>query len=311
MKFRALLTDHGVSLLDRRFVPAFEKIGKTCHLYLTREHVILLHNVLNANGVQAVAQFKKDALFEDYRISSQNDDRIAFTIDLTLLTRALRSSMSMDGEMLQVKLVKKHAVTADRPMPFLTFESKGQRSAVVQDVPISNPLTRTDVHELQSALDMTQDLPRTLVQVPDLHQLQVLADRLKNVGEILEVTITQHGDLHLQVSTTMVTIGTEFRKLWVLGVRANGFHLDEESSPSARLERALQKGEASAVQVSMKHFVKSLQCYLTKPDATFYGIAQNDSCLTMISQFFFPGTRQMDNSISLHYRLPVLDPGVP
>ncbi|KAH7289856.1 hypothetical protein KP509_30G021700 [Ceratopteris richardii] len=310
MKFKAFLTNHGVSLLERRFIPAFEKIGKSCHLYLTPEHVILLHNVLNSNGVQAVAQFKKEALFEDYRISSQNEDRIAFTIDLALFARALRSSISMDGDKLQVKLVKKRAVAVERAMPYLSLESMGHRTAVVQDVPISNPLSRTDVHELQTALDMAQDLPRTLVQVPDLHLLQNLANRLKNVGEILEIGITQYGDFHLHISTSLVTIGSEFRKLRVLGVRADGGVLDGAVSASARLEQALQRGEASAVQVSMKHFVKSLQCQLTKPDTSFYGIGQNDSSLTMIFQFFVPGSRQMDDSISLHYRLPVLDPGL-
>lgn len=43
------------------FVPAFEKIGKTCHIYLTPVHFILLHNVLNSDGVQAIAQFSKVA----------------------------------------------------------------------------------------------------------------------------------------------------------------------------------------------------------------------------------------------------------
>ena len=139
------------------FLPAFEKVGKICHLFLTPDYAILLHNVLNSNGVQAVAQFKKvrernenlackicyvcqeylfhgyehvsdkniiqDVLFEDYRISSQNEDKIAFTIDLNLLAKALRSSISMDGDKLQVKLVKKRAVAAECPMPFLSFES--------------------------------------------------------------------------------------------------------------------------------------------------------------------------------------------
>lgn len=41
------------------FVPAFEKIGKTCHMYFTKQHLIMLHNVLNADGVQAIAQFTK------------------------------------------------------------------------------------------------------------------------------------------------------------------------------------------------------------------------------------------------------------
>lgn len=41
------------------FLPAFEKIGKTCHIYLTPVHLIILHNVLNSDGVQAIAQFSK------------------------------------------------------------------------------------------------------------------------------------------------------------------------------------------------------------------------------------------------------------
>ncbi|XP_057859398.1 uncharacterized protein LOC131068219 isoform X2 [Cryptomeria japonica] len=245
MKFKGFLTDNGVYLLERKFVPALEKIGKNCHLYLTKDHVIFLHNVLNADGVQAIAQFKK-----------------------------------------------------------------GYKSAIIQDVPISNPLSRVDVHELQSALDMAQELPQTLVQVPDLVQLQSLIDRLKNVGEVLDVAITQYGDFHLKVSTTCITIGSDYRRLRVVGVRANdASSLDETVSSSARIERAIQRGEASSVQVNIKHFAKSIQCHLARPDAAFYGIATQGACLTVIFQFFVPGTRQTDNSISLHCRLPVLDPG--
>lgn len=39
-------------------------------------------------------------------------------------------------------------------------------------------------------------------------------------GEVLEVEVTQYGDLHLQVSTTLVSIGSEFPNVRVLGVRA-------------------------------------------------------------------------------------------
>lgn len=166
------------------FVPAFEKIGKTCHIYLTPVHFILLHNVLNSDGVQAIAQFSKvayrfalglpnlggfdllyfhhawgalsiyiglrftflsflvgnhflyrsllhsievtlqETVFDEYRISSQNEDRIAFTVDLTLLSRALKSSVSIYGDKLQVKLVRKRPSLSERPMPYLTFESK-------------------------------------------------------------------------------------------------------------------------------------------------------------------------------------------
>jgi HUS1 checkpoint protein len=65
---------------------------------------------------------------------------------------------------------------------------------------------------------------QTLVQVPDLPQLQSLVDRLKNVGDLLTVAVTQYGDLHLQVSTSLVTVGSEFRKLRVIGDRGKILH---------------------------------------------------------------------------------------
>ncbi|KAK2994482.1 hypothetical protein RJ640_021287 [Escallonia rubra] len=324
MKFKAFLTDNGVNLLEKRFLPALEKMGKICHLYLTREHAIFLHNLLNGDGIQSIAQFRKEALFDDYRISSQNDDRIAFAIDLSLLQRALRSIIAVYTEFsashsggaggqpsnrLQIKLVKKLPPHSQQPMPFLTFESKGYKSAVIQDVPISKPLSRSDVLELQAALDMAQDMPRTLVQVPDMNQLQNFVDRMKHVGDLINVSISKYGDLHLQISTTLITLGAEFRKLVRIGEQADMPTGDQNLSAQSRTDRAIQRGDAMTVQVSVKHFFKSLQCHLVKPDCAFYGIAVEGVCLTVIFQFFIPGTRQTDKSISLHCRLPVLDPG--
>ncbi|XP_015870641.1 uncharacterized protein LOC107407835 [Ziziphus jujuba] len=318
MKFKAFLTENGVNLLEKRFLPALDKMGKICHLYFTRDHAIFLHNLLNGDGIQSVAQFRKEALFDDYRISSQNEDRIAFAIDVSLLHRAVRSSVSICTEFgsgsteknrLQIKLVKKLPPNSTQPMPFLTFETKGYKSAVIQDVPISKPLSRAQLLELQTALDMAQDLPQTLVQVPDLNQLQSFVDRMKHVGDLLNVTISKYGDLHLQISTTMITLGAEFRKLLVIGDKVDSPAEDRNLSAQSRSTRAVLKGDAQSVQVSVRHFAKSLQYHLAKPDCAFYGIAPQGACLTVIFQFFIPGSRQMDKSISLHCRLPVLDPG--
>lgn len=324
MKFKAFLTDNGVNLLEKRFLPALDKMGKICHLYLTRDHAIFLHNLLNGDGIQSIAQFRKEALFDDYRISSQNDDRIAFAVDLSLLHRALRSISTIYTEFtgshstgtggpttnrLQIKLVKKLPPHSQQAMPFLTFETKGYKSAVIQDVPISKPLSRSDVLELQAALDMAQDLPRTLVQVQDMNQLQNFVDRMKHVGDLIIVSISKYGDLHLQISTTLITLGAEFQKLLVIGEQADGPIADRNLSAQTRTQRAIERGDAMTVQVSVKHLVKSLQCHLSKPDCAFYGIAPQGACLTVIFQFFIPGTRQTDKSISLHCRLPVLDPG--
>ncbi|XP_057977886.1 uncharacterized protein LOC131164600 [Malania oleifera] len=319
MKFKAFLTDNGVSLLEKRFLPALDKMGRICHVYLTKDHTMFLHNLLNGDGVQSIAQFRKEALFDDYRISSQNDDRIAFAVDLSLLHQAIRSSVTICAEVgsgggttmnrLQIKLVKKLPPNSQQPMPFLTFETTGYKSAVIQDIPISKPLSRADVLELQTALDTAQELPRTLVQVPDLNQLQNFMDRMKHLGELLNVSITKYGDLHLQIATTLITLGAEFRKLLVIGEQAEAPVGDQNLSAQSRSTRAIQRGEAQSVQVSLKHFVKSLHCHLAKPDCAFYGIAPQGACLTVIFQFCIPGSRQTNKSISLHCRLPVLDTG--
>ncbi|CAH9088506.1 unnamed protein product [Cuscuta europaea] len=319
MKFKAYLTDNGVNLLEKRFLPALEKMGKICHLYLTRDHAFFLHNLLNSDGIHSIAQFRKDALFEDYMISSLNDDRIAFTIDLSLLQRALRSIISIYTKFsgnavnvpnrIQIKLVKKLPPHSLQPMPFLTFETKGYKSAVIQDVPISKPLSRGDVGELQAALDGAQDLPPTLVEVPDMNQLQNFVDRMKHVGDVINVYISKYGDLHLQISTPLITLGAEFRKLLVIGEQATVPSWDQDLTAQSRARMAVQKGDAMTVHVSVKHFFKSLQCHLAKPDCAFYGISHQGACLTLIFQFFIPGSRQTDKSISLHCRIPVLDPG--
>ncbi|KAK1401706.1 Checkpoint protein hus1 [Heracleum sosnowskyi] len=128
MKFKAFLTDNGIRLLEKRFLPALDKMGKICHLYLTRDHAFFLHNLLNGDGIQSIAQFQKEALFDDYRYSTQNDDRVAFAVDLSLLHRALRSvvtiyaEFSSDGAVvptsnrLLIKLVKKLPPHSQQPI---------------------------------------------------------------------------------------------------------------------------------------------------------------------------------------------------
>nr|CAB3487722.1 unnamed protein product [Digitaria exilis] len=177
MKFKAFFTDDGISLLDKRFLPAMDKVGRVCHVFLTPTHAMLLHNLIGATaagpdggGPQCVAQFAKDLLFREYNLASRNGG-IAFSVEVALLHRALRSVLAVHAQppaagdapgapAIQVKLVNKLAAGSRSATPFLTFETKGARAAVVQDVPISRPLSRSDIERLQAALDAAKDLPQ-------------------------------------------------------------------------------------------------------------------------------------------------------
>ena len=142
-----------------------------------------------------------------------------------------------------------------------------------------------------------------------MNQLQNFIDRRKHVGDLINVSITKYGNLHLQISITLITLGAEFRKLSVIGEQVEFPVGDRDLSAQSRTQRAIQRGNAMTVKVNVTHFAKSLQCHLAKPDCAFYGIGPQGACLTVIFQFFIPSTRQADKSISLHCRLPVLDPG--
>lgn len=312
MKFKAFLTDHGITLLERRLLPALDKLDKTCVLYLTPQHTLFLHNLLSSSTViQSVAQVTNPALFLEHRISSQCDDRIALTLDASLLLRALRSVATISSSSpVQIKLVKKLPPSTTQPMPFLSFETKGRNSAVIHDVPISKPFSRSQVLELQAAIDGSQTLPKTLVQIPSLNQLMSLMERMRHVGDSLNVGVSKYGDLHLEISTPIITLGTEFQRLLVLGERAEPpAASDPGASPGKRMAVALQGGDGMMVQVTVKNFVKSLSCHLAKPDCAFYGIEEQSGCLVVVFQFFIPGTRITDKAISLHCRIPVIDPG--
>ncbi|CAI6009862.1 unnamed protein product [Closterium sp. NIES-65] len=206
MRFKAILTTDGVSLLEQRhlmaleqagkarpcFLPAFERIGRVCHVYLTPSDVFLLHNVLSADGVQAIAQFPTAELFSEHLISSASADRIAFSLDLSLLARALRSSLATAATRHQLKLVKKSTNPTAPALPFLSLEAKGERSSIVQDIPISTPLPRSQLIELQAGIDLVHSLPETLVWLPDLPWLRKLVERLQRIGGVILPLLLSH-----------------------------------------------------------------------------------------------------------------------
>ncbi|CAI5498398.1 unnamed protein product [Closterium sp. Naga37s-1] len=382
------------------FLPAFERIGRVCHVYLTPSDVFLLHNVLSADGVQAIAQFptvrraghravphcsfpppvvhlrplslslppplppelfsehlissgcvdhipfslnlsllalalplssfpslhslfssshtfppppplpscpiqgelfwKHAELFSEHLISSASADRIAFSLDLSLLARALRSSLATAATRHQLKLVKKSTNPTAPALPFLSLEAKGERSSIVQDIPISTPLPRSQLNELQAGIDLVHSLPETLVQLPDLPSLRHLVERLQSVGDVADVATMRSGALAMRTHTPSITVAAQFKNLKVFG--ANSVH----TSPSVSVKHSLARchltpchpghiplspisplphpphASTPEQSVSVKHLARSLQCYLTRPDASYCGVAPNEACLLMI-----------------------------
>ncbi|GJV00722.1 putative reverse transcriptase domain-containing protein [Tanacetum coccineum] len=88
--------------------------------------------VMNRRNTEAIKLIEESS---NNPASSQNDDIVAFTIDLSLLHRALRSIVTIYTEFVGS-----------------LSDAGGYKSAVIQDVPISKPLSWADILELQAIL---------------------------------------------------------------------------------------------------------------------------------------------------------------
>ncbi|XP_024036898.1 uncharacterized protein LOC112096908 [Citrus clementina] len=121
---------------------------------------------------------------------------------------------------------------------------------------------------------------------------------MKHVGDLLNVSICKYGGSPFaNINNSDHTRVLSLENCWLLGEKAVAPSEDRNLSAQTRSERAISRGDAQSVQVSMKHFSKSLQCHFAKPDCAFYGIAPQVACLTGIFQFFIPGIRETDKSI--------------
>jgi HUS1 checkpoint protein len=65
---------------------------------------------------------------------------------------------------------------------------------------------------------------------------------MKHVGDAVNVSISKYGDLRVQVSTTLISLGAEFRKLLVIGEQANAPAEDQNLSAQTRSSRSIIAG---------------------------------------------------------------------
>ena len=139
MKFRATFSSVGVQWLER-FVPVFDKLGKELSVLLTPNTLHLVQDAVASGGLELHADLLKDEVFDEYKIASNNADKIAFALEPATLHRVLRGLIGSEATHVEVKLIKR-TVAPGKASPFLNFSSKGVVD-ITQDVPLAGPLTK-------------------------------------------------------------------------------------------------------------------------------------------------------------------------
>ena len=118
MKFRATFSSVGVQWLER-FVPVFEKLGKELSVLLTPSTLHLVQDHTASGGLELHADVLREEVFDEYKISSNNEDKIAFHLEPAVLHRVLRGLIGSEATHVEVKLIKR-LVAPERSSPSST-----------------------------------------------------------------------------------------------------------------------------------------------------------------------------------------------
>ncbi|KIY96220.1 HUS1 checkpoint protein [Monoraphidium neglectum] len=254
----------------------------------------------------------KDVLFEPgtFNVQSRHHNLIAFSVDVGLLLKVLRSASGNDTERLEVKLVQKSVAMPGQEepvqMPFMSFTARGTSVCIVQDLPISKPFTPSEIDRVAAAKSVTQYAPVYLDLSSGGPRLQAVIERLKSIGPVLRLGICKNGDLHIQVSATNVMLGAQLQGLSVMppGTTFDPAVVDRAATAEEQLQAALDAGEATSV---VKHIAKVLGVsQLSTPHQILCGISSNKGHVHVMFIFRDPTTTAaFDDSLELGFKLPI------
>ena len=316
MKFRATFSSVGVQWLER-FVPVFDKLGKELSVLLTPNTLHLVQDAVASGGLELHADLLKDEVFDEYKIASNNADKIAFALEPATLHRVLRGLIGSEATHVEVKLIKR-TVAPGKALPFLNFSSKGVVD-ITQDVPLAGPLTKREVARLETLVQANvKDVPYWLnLDRSATESTAVTVERLKAVGAVVELATTRAGALHLvavSAGAGGAVIGAELRNLASLpaeeerpGLERTDDRSDDASTGAAeRLQRAKTSGAAAAVRVDTRLLWKSLAGTHANPSDCLVGVAGNKGHVELVYRFDRQAVHGND-AVGLMVRVPVED----
>ena len=314
MKFRATFSSVGVQWLER-FVPVFDKLGKELSVLLTPNTLHLVQDAVASGGLELHADLLKDEVFDEYKIASNNADKIAFALEPATLHRVLRGLIGSEATHVEVKLIKR-TVAPGKALPFLNFSSKGVVD-ITQDVPLAGPLTKREVARLETLVQANvKDVPYWLnLDRSATESTAVTVERLKAVGAVVELATTRAGALHLVAASAGAggaVIGAELRNLASLpaeeerpGLERTDDRADDASTGAAeRLQRAKTSGAAAAVRVDTRLLWKSLAGTHANPSDCLVGVAGNKGHVELVYRFDRQAVHGND-AVGLMVRVPV------
>ncbi|TPX33873.1 hypothetical protein SmJEL517_g03354 [Synchytrium microbalum] len=178
------------SFLFARMCQSLEKLSKTWVLRLTpdRLHFIVAKSDVDS-GLQVWGQVNMDAIFEDTRIESAQQNEIWLELSGEFLHKALKSTFHAHDVVL--KLTKKD------DLPVLSFvmsnqSRSGKNVTVMQDVPV-RVMTPQQTRELR---EPTVGNSEIYIMMPPLTSIKTIVEKMKSFSNFVTISANNSGDFH-------------------------------------------------------------------------------------------------------------------
>ncbi|CAD7698791.1 unnamed protein product [Ostreobium quekettii] len=313
MRFKAVLSDQGIRLLDKGLLPTLEKFGQTCQLLLSLEDVHFVQDVVDTTGTQVIARVAINELFNSgsIRLESRYRNLIGFEFEVSLLRRVFKSAETNGADRIEVKLANKSVPLAageSESRPFLTFAVTGENMNMVHELQIGPPFKPAQIDNILAEVESTSLCPFYLDVQPIIGQMQLQMERLKSMGDSLNLSLSKMGELYLTMRGEGLFLMSELGGLLVLpeGAAIEATARRPETAEE-RLQESLEMEQAAGVDVQTKHLSRSLAAsQLTQPAQLLCGIGENGGYVHFMFVYRDPlSTAGFDDSMSLSFKLPV------
>ncbi|CAL1715890.1 unnamed protein product [Somion occarium] len=221
---------------------------------------MICSNDISEGGVQVWSQIKVESLFTEYRIQSNANNQITFSLSTDALLVALRSASSYSsssatsGADIVMKLAKK------QDQAVLTFEISGQSRSgkpvkITHDIRIE--LMRPE--EVDKLAEPMCPEPQVQIILPPLAKMRTVVERLRVHSDLILFEANNSGSIQLTASNDTVSVKVEWHNLRNPPTAKVPSSQDPETASQALNER--DPDEKHGVLVAFKSFQKFLNSH--------------------------------------------------
>eukprot|EP01094_Clydonella_sp_ATCC50884_P028112 TRINITY_DN8343_c0_g1_i1.p1 TRINITY_DN8343_c0_g1~~TRINITY_DN8343_c0_g1_i1.p1 ORF type:complete len:280 (+),score=65.45 TRINITY_DN8343_c0_g1_i1:72-911(+) len=276
MRFKAKLSDHQRLY---RVVHALEKVTKVCSIVIAPTTISFFVVGSITSELSVYAHVPVALICDEYRVESMNNNQIGFDLQLSHLSRALKSCSN--AQEVNLRLTKKNG----QPTIHMQIDilQQLQLMTVIQELPI-NLLPGVVTNDLQ---DPSWPPPDVYILMPRLRTIAKLVDSMKNLSDTITISANMSGELSLGIVTENVTLNTRFKDL-------EHPHLANASGPPHPPEDFFE------VSIDIKKFSRFLACSEVDARHTICCLAEGKSVV------FHLMSDDADAAEKLTYCLPAL-----